>query len=317
MRASEPMKLISNHLEQVYKKLIGTAIDAILMVDDSGAIVHFSHSAELLFGYAYSDYVGRQIKTLIPKFNHNINKDFIEEINEIRAEPIIGEVIGKKKGNISFPILLSIDKTELNGKQYYLCFCHDSSSYKKALSEKLKVESLQSAMFNAAVDGIITITKQGLILSFNHAAENLFGYKSEEVINKNVKVLMPSPHQENHDSYLANYNNSKDAQIIGTGRDVMGRRKNGTNFPMRLSVGESEVNNEVVFIGICHDLTDYHNTQNKLAKAEERYKNIVECQGQIVCRINNELKVTFANQSFQDIFKKEKGNPPIFNGVQK
>lgn len=169
----------------------------------------------------------------------------------------------------------------------------------------MKVESLQKALFDAAVDGIITIDKLGIIASFNNAAERLFGYKKEEVLGKNVKLLMPLSHSVNHDSYLANYNDGGDAQIIGKGRDVEGQRKNGTTFPMRLSVGEAKDKTGSMFIGICHDLTDYKDTLNKLAKTEQMYKSIVDCQGQIVCRINGDYKVTFANRSFQKLFRED------------
>ena len=186
---------------------------------------------------------------------------------------------------------------------YYIGICHDLSDYKKTISEKLQIESLQNALFDAAVDGIVTIDDKGIIQSFNHASEVLFGYSKEEVLGKNINLLMPAPFKDAHDNYLKNYLKTNKAQIIGIGRDVPGLRKDGSIFPMRLSVGEARVSEKKLFIGVCHDLTDYQNALIELAKAEQRYKSIVECQGQIICRLDFDFKITFANKSFQNIFE--------------
>src|SRR5690349_2862549 len=94
------------------------------------------------------------------------------------------------------------------------------------------------AILETAVEGIITIDERGLIESMNPAAVKIFGYEPSELIGKNVKLLMPSPYQEQHDHYIAKYRETGKAQIIGIGREVSGRRKDGSIFPMDLSVSE-------------------------------------------------------------------------------
>ena len=106
------------------------------------------------------------------------------------------------------------------------------------------------AILATAVEGIITIDEHGIIESFNLAAERIFGYRAAEVIGKNVSMLMPSPHREQHDSYLANYRRTGQAKIIGIGREVVGRRKDGTVFPMDLSVSEVRLAERRLFTGL-------------------------------------------------------------------
>lgn len=115
----------------------------------------------------------------------------------------------------------------------------------------------QSILDNLA-DGIITIDAIGTIRSFNLAASNIFGYAFEEVVARNIRMLMPEPDRSQHDSYLQNYADSGKAKIIGIGREVEGLRKNGTIFPMDLAVTRGIDHGEVIFIGIVRDISERH-----------------------------------------------------------
>ena len=116
-------------------------------------------------------------------------------------------------------------------------------------------EARWRAVVDSAVDAILVIDSHGCIETFNPAAERLFGYTSPEVLGRNVAMLMPSPHREQHDSYLSRYMATGQATIIGIGREVQGRRKDGTTFPLHLSVAEITIGGERRFTGILHDLT--------------------------------------------------------------
>jgi two-component system sensor kinase FixL len=112
-----------------------------------------------------------------------------------------------------------------------------------------------AAVVNTGVDGIIVIDGRGQVESFNRGAERLFGYLEAEVAGQNVSVLMPAPHREAHDGYLAQYLATGAARIIGVGRQVIGRRKDGSTFPLHLSVGEMNIDGERKFTGMLHDLS--------------------------------------------------------------
>lgn len=116
-------------------------------------------------------------------------------------------------------------------------------------------EARVRAIVDTAVDGVITIDDHGTIHTFNPAAEKIFGYHADEVVGKNVKVLMPEPYRSEHDSYLARYAETGKARIIGTGREVEGQRKSGTKFPMDLRLGEMKLGEQRRYVGMVRDIT--------------------------------------------------------------
>ncbi|MGB7767776.1 MAG: PAS domain S-box protein [Verrucomicrobiia bacterium] len=126
------------------------------------------------------------------------------------------------------------------------------------------------AILETAVEGIITIDERGLIESFNLAAERIFGYQAKEVIGRNVSVLMPSPHREQHDAYLGNYLRTGHAKIIGIGREIVARRKNGRVFPMDLSVSEVRLADRRLFTGFIRDITERKQLEKEILEISER-----------------------------------------------
>jgi two-component system, LuxR family, sensor kinase FixL len=126
------------------------------------------------------------------------------------------------------------------------------------------------AVLHTAVEGIITIDERGIIESLNPAAEKIFGYKAGELVGKNVSVLMPAPYRQEHDSYLANYRRTGKAKIIGIGREVVGKRKDGSVFPMDLSVGEVRLTGGRMFTGIVRDITERRRLEKEVLEISDR-----------------------------------------------
>lgn len=131
-------------------------------------------------------------------------------------------------------------------------------------------EAFNRAIVETVVDGVLVIDHRGIVERFNPAAEKLFGYAADEVIGRNVNMLMPAPYSAEHDRYLANYLQSGQAKIIGIGRDVEGRRKDGSVFPLRLAVGEMRVGAERKFTGVVHDLTAERRLEDQARAERER-----------------------------------------------
>ena len=126
------------------------------------------------------------------------------------------------------------------------------------------------AILETAVEGIITIDERGLIESFNPASEKIFGYQAAEVIGKNVSVLMSTPHREQHDGYLDNYKRTGHARIIGIGRETFARKKDGTLFPIDLSVSEVKLSDRRIFTGFIRDITERKRLEKENLEISER-----------------------------------------------
>lgn len=131
-------------------------------------------------------------------------------------------------------------------------------------SEPIEAQSMLEAILQSAVGAIITIDTKGSIQTVNPATVRLFGYSESEMIGRNVKMLMPEPHRERHDGYLAHHMATGERKIIGIGRDVEGQRKDGSLFPMHLSVSAFEVQGVHFFAGIVHDLSARRRLQEEV-----------------------------------------------------
>ncbi len=164
--------------------------------------------------------------------------------------------------------------------------------------KKLETDASQAskltALLDAAIDGIITIRQDGIIESVNTAAAKLFQYPVDEFVGRNVNFLMPQPFRREHDGYMRSYRETGERKIVGIGREVVGQRKDGSVFPMHLAVGEFEVDGEVFFTGIVHDLSMRKSAEQALRQAL-KMEAIGQLTGGVAHDFNNLLTVIMGN----------------------
>ena len=152
-------------------------------------------------------------------------------------------------------------------------------------------EARLQSILETVPDAIITIDERGAVESFSPAAERLFGYAAGEVVGRNVNILMPSPYHERHDGYLARYLATDERRIIGIGRIVVGKRKDGTTFPMELAVGEMRSNDQRFFTGFVRDLTERQDTESRLQELQSELVHIsrLTAMGEMASTLAHEL----------------------------
>jgi two-component system sensor kinase FixL len=156
--------------------------------------------------------------------------------------------------------------------------------------------ALLSAMERTSSDAIITIDDRGNVQSFNPAAERLFGYREDEVVGRNVKMLMPPHFRAEHDGYLQRYLRTGEKRIIGIGRVVAGEKKDGSTFPLELSVGETEVNGTKVFVGFIRDLTGIQTEQRRVQELQRELFHVSRLgeMGQVASSLAHEVNQPLA-----------------------
>lgn len=139
-------------------------------------------------------------------------------------------------------------------------------------------EAENAALFrllvSTAADGILVIDESGTVRLYNEACERLFGYEPVEVLGRNISMLMPAPYREAHDGYLEHYRTTGERRIIGIGREVMAQRKDGSVFPIYLSVGEGMFDGTPLFVGIVHDISARQSASRKLQELQSELMHV-------------------------------------------
>ena len=239
--------------------------DAVIRADLEGSIVGWSPGATRLYGYSAQEMMGSPLGMLIPEDRWD---EFVRMLEQIQTGVAVNhrETVRRAKGGRLIDVVLSILPVTDERKRVMnaVSIARDVTALKRAEADHRASDARWRAIFDSAVDGIIVIDANGMIHSFNPAAERLFGYLAEEVIGRNVNVLMPPPFRDEHDQYLARYLAGGPPKIIGIGREVTARRRNGEDFPARLAVGEASVDGQTRFAGIVHDLTERLQMEKRL-----------------------------------------------------
>jgi PAS domain S-box-containing protein len=262
-------------MEPILKSIFESAVDGIVVIDHTGLIKAFNPAAERLFGYRADEVLGQNVKLLMPSPDREQHDRYLANYLETGVPRIIGtgrEVRGRRRDGSTFPLHLSVGRMDIDGKPAFTGILHDLTRRVDIEDALRKSEERVRSIVESAVDAIIVIDDRGTVQAFNPSAERLFGYRLSEVLGQNVKMLMPSPDREQHDGYIRRYLATGEQKIIGIGREVTARKKDGTRFPVHLSVGEMVSGGKRSFTGILHDLSDRVQLENRLAEQKSLAK---------------------------------------------
>jgi PAS domain S-box-containing protein len=282
------------------RAVVDTAVDGVILIDADGRVLMFNPACERLFGYPAPEVIGQNVKMLMPSTYRDQHDRYLDSYSRTGVKKIIGigrEVTGRRKDGTTFPMDLSVGEAKEEGKPIFVGIIHDLTERERAGREIRETAARLRALVETAVDGVIMIDARGRVQMFNPACEKLFDYAAREVIGRNVKMLMPPPYRDEHDRYLGNFQLTGERKIIGIGREVTGQRKDGTTFPMGLSVGEVRQESESVFVGIIHDLTARKHTEEQLVQAQ-KMEAVGQLSGGIAHDFNNLLTVIVGNAEF-------------------
>ncbi|HUO08300.1 MAG TPA: PAS domain S-box protein [Phycisphaerae bacterium] len=252
--------------------IVESSEDAIYTRDLNGVITSWNAGAQKLFGYAAGEIVGRSSDLLVPADVLDEQMRTLEGVKQGNRVPHL-EIVRQRKDGSRVPVSISTSPIlDAGGKAVGVSSIARDISERNRTAEELQRRAQETAeaeermrsVVNHVVDGIVTIDESGTVTTFNPAAEKIFGYAAEEVIGQNIKVLMPEPYHSQHDDYLGNYLRTGQAKIIGIGREVVGRRKDGTTFPMDLAISEFRLGQGRYFTGMVRDITERKRAEEAL-----------------------------------------------------
>lgn len=262
--------------------------EALCVVESSGALRSMNRAAERLTGYTESELRGR---SFFSQLVARRGADGEPAWSTHARERLFLRVRRKDRRLIDIRCEIDPLAGDSGGALIKLRTVEEGLSEAEALDD---IKETLHAIFDGMADGLVVIDEAGKILLFSKGAEKLFGYRAEEALGANVKMLMPSPYREAHDGYLAAYESTGVKKIIGIGREVVGRRKNGTTFPMYLSIGEIRLKGTRYFVGVTHDLT-------RLKRAEDRlltFSAAIEQSPIAVMIANRDGEIEYVNSRF-------------------
>ncbi len=287
-----------------------------MALDEAGRILMFNPACERATGYEEAAIKGRPIwDTLIPADERAAVRAVFERLatsgersahehawltrsgerrviawrNATLRDPATGEIV---------VIGMGVDVTELRASGAAL---RDRAA---------RLESL----LKASRDGVVTILETGEVTSFSPGAESLFGYRSDEVIGRNVTMLMPEAYARAHDGYLDAYARTGEAKIIGVGRDVTARRKDGVEFPIHLMVEEGRLGETRFFTGVIRDITEWRAVERLLKEKETQFETVFNAVPEVLVITDTEHMIVACNPAFERVFR---ASPTAFIGREK
>ena len=279
------------------KAVVDTAVDGVLVTDAQGIVHMFNPACQTLFGYRAHEVIGQNVKMLMPPPDRDKHDGYIEDYHRTGEQHVIGitrEVTGQRKDGSTFPMGLSVGEAIQGGDAIYVGIIRDLTEQKRAEQVIRESEARLKAVVETAVDGVILIDAQGSIRMFNPACERLFGYGADEVIGKTVQMLMPASDRPKVAEHLSGFRRAGEHKVVGAGSEIVGRRKDGTTFPMEVSIGEAQQDGETIFVGVLHDLTDRKQTEAQLVQAQ-KMETVGQLSGGIAHDFNNLLTVVVGN----------------------
>jgi PAS domain S-box-containing protein len=255
-----------------FAAIVESSTDAIIGQKLDGTIVTWNKGAEQIFGYTADEACGRPISIIFPTE--------VEEHSHIVQCIRRGEVVPPfetertRKDGTRIHVSLTVSPIcDSEGRVVGASrIARDITERKKMEQALRESEAKARGILDTAVDAIITIDSRGVVESFNKAAERLFGYKPQDVIGRNVSLLMPEPHRSEHDTYVRNYLETGRAKIIGIGREVIARRSDGSLFPADLAVSEVKLGDRRLFTGIVRDISERKRLEQEILEISDREK---------------------------------------------
>ena len=272
--------------------IVSSSDDAIVGKTLDGIVTDWNGAAEVIFGYSAAEIIGKSIMLLIPPGLEDEEKQILAKV---RAGGAVNhfETRRRRKDGALIDVVITVSPI-LDGGGKLIGISKVARDVTAMKADRLALQEREAhlqSVLDTVPDAMIVIDTRGTVQSFSAAAERLFGYVAGQVVGRNVSMLMPEPYSSQHDGFLARYMATGERRIIGIGRIVVGQRKDGSTFPMELSVGEMRSGDRRFFTGFIRDLTERQETQQRLqdVQAELIFMSRFTALGEMASTLAHEL----------------------------
>jgi two-component system, cell cycle sensor histidine kinase and response regulator CckA len=284
--------------DEAYRFLCEGASDAIAVMNSKLDILEVNAAVCELLGYSRAELLKMNLHDLVPPEESAARPLKFESVL-YKGETVVQQRNLRGKDGALRTAEVSVRAL---GDGRLIVIGRDVSARSRAAEFVSESEALTRSVVYTAVDGIVTIDEQGIVQSFNPAAERLFGYSAEQVVGRNVSMLMPSPDRERHEEYVGRYLETGEKKIIGIGRETVGLRSDGTEFPIELAVSETMLPGRRLFTGIVHDITQRKLAEAVLEETNAKLQAVIETSPVAVVLLDFEGKVLNWNPAAERIF---------------
>jgi protein-histidine pros-kinase len=240
-------------LEARFRATVESSLDAVVTIDEQGKVIGWNPQAQTIFGWSYEEIVGRSLaETIIPPAYRDAHRAGLERFLATGEGPMLNqrlELSALRRNGQEFPIELSISPLQIGGGYQF-------SAYVRDLTERKRAESLFQLAVEAAPNAMLMVDAKGKINLANAAAESMFGFTRKELVGQPVELLVPVDIQDKHTELRKEFFANPQKRQMGVGRDLYGRRKNGSQFPVEIGLSPIETFEGSFVLSAIVDITE-------------------------------------------------------------
>ena len=296
-----------------------TINDAVITADQQGRIISWNRAAQSMFQYVASEVISKSLILIIPDRFRKAHEEGIKRVVTGGKHHVIGKTVelwGKRKDGSEFPIELCLSTWETDEGIFFGGIIRDISERKKTEKALKEAELRFRSIAESANDAILSADKNGIIISWNQAAEKMFGYSATDVIHQSLTLIIPERFRALHEKGINRVNQGGPHHVIGKTVELTGLHKKGHEFPIELSLSTWDIAGERFFCGIIRDITERKKAETELSKSREKLaekakklrtaNKEIKTQNEQLQALSNKLAKYLSQQVYKSIFSGKK-----------